>query len=161
MRKEFSIYFFESIFLYYSIGTFLEEKEKKTCSTQIEMVKYLIHRNWWICNKLQNVFLIQNIRHYIISTFFGIISCKLRGTTVNAICKSRWIKGRISRLKGKEKNTFFHFLLAQVMKKEGTTFDKTFCHVQYKKKKVYWEIKSGSFIDLSFLLGRVKKIMYL
>ena len=37
--------------------------------------------------------------------------------------------------KVKRKTLFIHFLLAQVMKKEGTTFDKTFCHVQYKKKQ--------------------------
>ena len=38
--------------------------------------------------------------------------------------------------KVKRKNTFFPFSFSsKVMKEKGTTFDKTFCHVQYKKKK--------------------------
>ena len=82
----------------------------------------VIHRNWWICNKLQNVFLIQKISYYILSTFFGVISCKIRGMTVNAICKSRWIKGRISRLKGKEKNTFYSFSFSTSHEKGGYYF---------------------------------------
>ena len=118
-----------------------------------------------VIDKLYKIFLLQKLRPNIQHLFWSNKNekRKLRCTTVNAICKSRWIKGRISRLKCKEKNTFFPFSFNKIHEKgkEGTTFDKTFCHVQYKKKKVYWEIKSGSFIDLSFLLGRVKKIMYL
>ena len=45
------------------------------------------------------------------------------------------------------------------MKKEGTTFDKTFCHVQYKKKKYSNKLSMKALVEKDILRKKQEKEM--